>query len=98
MTYKIRNNPSAVRIQEAIKQVDRAGKPPDVWYRETLLAAWVATSLEAAYLSHHPEITMPAIIRCERMASGHVDWVSKFPLYCAELLQEMPADLPERTT
>jgi hypothetical protein len=33
-------------------------------------------------------ITWQDIYRCERMASGHIDYTSKFALYCAELVDK----------
>jgi len=87
--FKIRGDRPAVRIQEAILSVDRKGKAPEVWRRETLLAAWVQTSIEGAYVEKESPITMGAIVRCDNMASGHVDWVSKFPLYCEDLISKL---------
>ena len=35
--------------------------------------------------------TAEDVAHCDRMATGHVDWATKFPLYCAELaLDERP--------
>lgn len=31
-------------------------------------------------------ISMDAIVRVDQLATGHVDWLDKFSLYCAELV------------
>lgn len=87
--FKIKGDRPAARIQEAIEAVDRTGKAPEVWRRETLIAAWVQTCIEAAYVEKDSPITMGAIVRCDNMATGHVDWRSKFPLYCEDLIERL---------
>ncbi len=65
--------------------------PPETY--QTTELEWVAferqAMLTAVNIERHtrglPPATMAQIIRVENNAAGHVDYATKYPLYCAEL-------------
>lgn|SRR5574338_573523 len=42
-------------------------------------------------------VTLEDVAKVERCASGHVDYATKFPLYCAEIVLGESPNVPERS-
>lgn len=74
------------RFRAALRKAtdERAKRLPGAWMRyerEAMLAEVNEVRGELGL----PPATVEQVMRCDQMATGHVDWAMKFPLYCMEL-------------